>query len=215
MGHRTIEWELRGYLMGSKMQTGLLLILGTIVSLVGWMAIYPAGDGTAAQNAADLMADPTLAKLGMLMGFGGMGALFIGFLNISRKMAAGDGAGAPYANISAIMAMTLVVMMAIGIGIEWAVTEASDATEGARLMLHSAALETPFNLVGGLLMVLLGIGIILEKNFHIIIGGLAVVAGALFIIGNVDAVAMGGFIGWIGTMLVALGLGVQTFRSKS
>ena len=215
MGHRTIEWELRGYLMGSKMQTGLLLILGTIVSLVGWMAIYPAGDGTAAENAADLMADPTLAKLGMLMGFGGMGALFIGFLNISRKMAAGDGAGAPYANISAIMAMTLVVMMAIGIGIEWAVTEASDATEGARLMLHSAALETPFNLVGGLLMVLLGIGIILEKNFHIIIGGLAVVAGALFIISNVDAVAMGGFIGWIGTMLVALGLGVQTLRSKS
>ena len=204
--------------MGSKMQTGLLLILGTIVSLVGWMAIYPAGGGpdtTAAENAAALMADPTLAKLGMLMGFGGMGAVFIGFLNISRKMAAGDGAGSSYANISAIMAMILVVMMAIGIGIEWAVTEASDATEGARLMLHSAALETPFNLVGGLLMVLLGIGIILEKNFHIIIGGLAVVAGALFIISNVDAVDMVGFIGWIGTMLVALGLGVQTLRSKS
>ena len=215
MGHRTTEWELRGYLMGSKMQTGLLLILGTIVSLVGWMAIYPAGDGTAAKNAADLMADPTLAKLGMLMGFGGMGAVFIGFLNISRKMAAGDGAGSSYANISAIMAMTLVVMMAIGIGIEWAVTEASDATEGARLMLHSAALETPFNLVGGLLMVLLGIGIILEKNFHIIIGGLAVVVGALFIISNVDAVAMVEFIGWIGMMLVGIALGVQTLRSKS
>ena len=201
--------------MGSKMQTGLLLILGTVVSLVGWMAIYPGGDSATAEDAAKLMADPTLAKWGMLMGFGGMGAVFIGFLNISRKMAAGDGAGSSYANISAIMAMTLVVMMAIGISIEWAVTEASDATEGARLMLHSAALETPFNLVGGLLMVLLGIGIILEKNFHIIIGGLAVVAGATFIISNVDALAMGGFIGWIGTMLVALGLGVQTLRSKS
>ena len=215
MGHRTTERELRGYLMGSKMQTGLLLILGPIVSLVGWMAIYPGDDSATAESAAKLMADPTLAKLGMLMGFGGMGALFIGFLNISRKMAAGDGAGASYANISAIMAMTLIVMMAIGIGIEWAVTEASDATEGVSLMLHSAAIETPFSLIGGLLMVLLGIGIILEKNFHIIIGGLAVVAGALFIISNVDAVATGGFIGWIGTMLVALGLGVQTLRSKS
>ena len=215
MGHRTTEWELRGYLMGSKMQTGLLLILGTVVSLVGWMAIYPGDDSATAESAAALMADPTLAKLGMLMGFGGMGALFIGFLNISRKMAAGDGAGAPYANISAIMAMTLVVMMAIGISIEWAVTEASDATEGARLMLHSAALETPFNLAGGLLMVLLGIGIILEKNFHIIIGGLTVVAGAGFLLGNVDALGVAGFIGWIGMMLVALGLGVQTLRSKS
>jgi len=215
MGHRTIEWELRGYLMGSKMQTGLLLILGTVVSFVGWMAIYPGDDSATAESAAKLMADPTLAKLGMLMGFGGMGALFIGFLNISRKMAAGDGAGAPYANISAIMAMTLVVMMAIGIGIEWAVTEASDATEGARLMLHSAALEIPFSLVGGLLMVLLGIGIILEKNFHMIIGGLTVVAGAGFLLGNVDALGVAGFIGWIGMMLVALGLGVQTLRSKS
>ena len=204
--------------MGSKMQTGLLLILGTVVSLVGWMAIYPAGGGpdtTAAENAAALMADPILAKLGMLMGFGGMGAVFIGFLNISRKMAAGDGAGSSYANISAIMAMTLVVMMAIGISIEWAVTEASDATEGARLMLHSGALETSFNLAGGLLMVLLGIGIILEKNFHIIIGGLAVVAGACFLLGNVDAVDFVGFFGFIGMMLLALGLGVQTLRSKS
>ena len=201
--------------MGSKMQTGLLLILGTIVSLVGWMAIYPGDDSATAESAAALMADPTLAKLGMLMGFGGMGALFIGFLNISRKMAAGDGAGSSYANISAIMAMTLVVMMAIGISIEWAVTEASDATEGTRLMLHSAALETPVNLAGGLLLVLLGIGIILEKNFHIIIGGLAVVAGACFLLGNVDAVDFVGFFGFIGMMLVALALGVQTLRSKS
>ena len=201
--------------MGSKMQTGLLLILGTVVSLVGWMAIYPGDDSATPESAAKLMADPTLAKLGMLMGFGGMGAVFIGFLNISRKMAAGDGAGSSYANISAIMAMTLVVMMAIGIGTEWAVTEASDATEGARLMLHSGALETPFNLVGGLLLGLLGIGIILEKNFHIIIGGLAVVAGACFLLGNVDAVDFVGFFGFIGMMLVALALGVQTLRSKS
>ena len=201
--------------MGSKMQTGLLLILGTVVSLVGWMAIYPGDDSATAESAAALMADPTLAKLGMLMGFGGMGAVFIGFLNISRKMAAGDGAGSSYANISAIMAMALVVMMAIGLSIEWAVTEASDATEGTSLMLHSAALETPFSLAGGLLMVLLGIGIILEKNFHIIIGGLTVVAGAGFLLGNVDALDVAGFIGWIGMMLVALGLGVQTLRSKS
>ena len=201
--------------MGSKMQTGLLLILGTIVALVGWMAIYPGDDSATPESAAKLMADPTLAKLGMLMGFGGMGALFIGFLNISRKMAAGDGAGAPYANISAIMAMIMVVMMAIGISIEWAVAEASDAAEGTRLMLHSLALETPFNLAGGLLLVLLGIGIILEKNFHIIIGGLAVIAGAGFLLGNVDALDVAGFAGWIGMMLVALALGVQTLRSKS
>ena len=114
--------------MGSKMQTSLLLIIGTVVSLVGWMFIYPVDggpDSTAADNAADIMADPGLAKLGMLMGFGGMGGVFIGLLNISRKMAAGDGAGSSYANISAILAVGLVVMGVFTIGIEWAAAEAS------------------------------------------------------------------------------------------
>ncbi len=201
--------------MGSKMQTGLLLILGVVVAIVGWMAIYPGDDSATAESAAKLMADPALAKLGMLMGFGGMGAVFIGFLNISRKMAAGDGAGSSYANISAIMAIIMVVLMTTGISIEWAVTEASDAAEGARLMTHSGALETSFNLVGGLLLILLGIGIILEKNFHIIIGGLAVASGAGFLLGNVDAIDVAGFVGFIGMVLVSLALGVQTLRAKN
>ena len=36
--------------MGSKMQTGLLLVIGTISAAIGWMVLYPAdsGDGAAA-----------------------------------------------------------------------------------------------------------------------------------------------------------------------
>ena len=34
--------------MGSKMQTGLLLILGVVVAIVGWMAIYPGDDSATA-----------------------------------------------------------------------------------------------------------------------------------------------------------------------
>ena len=204
--------------MGSKMQTGLLLILGTIVGLIGFMFIYPGGEGpdaTAADNAANLMADPTLAKVGMLMGFGGMGGMFIGFLNISRKMAAGDGAGASYANISAILALALIVLVVLTIGIEWTVTGTSSAATGTALMEISKAGSTSFGITTGLLLILLGVGIILEKNFHIIIGGLAVVAGAISISSVAFSIPLGGFIGWIGMLLVALGLGVQTLRSKS
>ena len=39
--------------MESKMQTSLLLIIGPIVALVGWMFIYPAGEGVATTDAAD------------------------------------------------------------------------------------------------------------------------------------------------------------------
>lgn len=205
--------------MGSNLQTGLLLIIGTIASFIGWWFVYPAsGDASEtkiAENAAALMADPTLGKIGMLMGFGGMGAVFIGFLNISRKMAAGDGKGASYANISAIMALILIVMGAMTVGIEWAVTETTSVADATNLMLHSVAGETTFTLACGLLLVLLGVGIVLERNFHIVIGGLAVLAGALFIIANVhETLGIGGFIGWIGLMLVALALGVQSLRLK-
>ena len=203
--------------MGSRMQTGLFLIIGTIVSLIGWMFIYPGGggpDSTAAENAASLMADPGLSKLGMLMGFGGMGAVFIGLLNISRKMAAGEGAGASYANICAILALALVIMGIFTIGIEWGVTEASSSVTGTDLMEISMSGNTSFGLTMGLLLLLLGISIILEKNFHIVIGGLAVIAGVISI-SSIAGFPMGGFLGWIGMMLVSLGLGGQVLRSKS
>ena len=94
--------------MGSKMQTGLLLIIGTIVAAVGWFAIYPAeGTGAAADQAADLMADPNIAKVGLLMGYGGMIAVFIGLLNIARGMATAGGGGSSYANIATILIMAI------------------------------------------------------------------------------------------------------------
>tara|TARA_B100000029_G_C17591080_1_gene962499 strand:+ start:2843 stop:3463 length:621 start_codon:yes stop_codon:yes gene_type:complete len=204
--------------MQLKMQTSLTLILGSVVSLIGWMFIYPDSgsmDATAAEEAAELMADPGLSKVGMLMGYGGMGAVFVGFLNISRKIASGDGAGAPYANISALLAVALFVLGTLVIGIEWGVTEAGSAATGTALMQISLATESTFTLSCGLLMLLLGIGIILDKNFHIVIGGLSVLSGALFLIGNInEELAIGGFIAWLGLMVVAVALGVQTLRSS-
>ena len=62
MGYLPTERDFKRCLLELKMQTGLLLILGTIVSLVGWMAIYPGDEKATAEFAAKLMADPTLAK---------------------------------------------------------------------------------------------------------------------------------------------------------
>ena len=168
--------------MGSKMQTGLLLILGTIVSFKGWMFIYPVdggADATSAENAADLMADPGLGKLGIMMGFGGMFAIFIGFLNIARKMASGNGPGSSYANIAAICALILATLGAMAIGMQWAVADASSEAAGAAIMQIDDSSTTSFMLVCGVLLLMLGIGIVLEKNFHMVIGGLSVASGAL------------------------------------
>ena len=204
--------------MGSKMQTGLLLILGTIVSFIGWMFIYPVdggADATSAENAADLMADPGLGKLGIMMGFGGMFAIFIGFLNIARKMASGNGPGSSYANIAAICALILATLGAMAIGMQWAVADASSEAAGAAIMQIDDSSTTSFMLVCGVLLLMLGIGIVLEKNFHMVIGGLSVASGALMLLAPLIDQGMLGFFGWIGMMLLAIGSGVQVLRSNS
>ena len=205
--------------MELKMQTSLFLILGAIVSMVGWMFIYPAdGDGSAsaADNAAALMGDPGLAKVGMLLGFGGMGAMMMGFLNIARKMAAGTGLGAAFANVSGVFSLGLIIVMTLLLGVEWAAVEASSAEIGTALMQISSASETSFMVCVGLLLLTLGIGIIVEKNYHVIIGGVAAIIGVTFLIGIVGGAAdLFGFIGWIGMLLTAIALGVQTLRSQS
>ena len=202
-----------------KMQTSMFLILGSLVSFLGWFFIYPGGDGpdaTAAENAANLMANPGAAKVGMLMGFGGMGAMFMGFLNISRNMASGNGPGSSFGNVSGVFALALIIVGVFMIGIEWGAAEASSAETATSLMEISKVSETSFFLACGFLLLLIGIGIILEKNYHVIIGGFSAIAGVSFLAANAGGdLGMLGFIGWIGMLLVGIALGVQTLRSQS
>lgn len=218
IGYLPTEWDSKEYLMESKMQTGLLLVLGTIVSLIGWIFFYPVDGGadqTAAEQAAQLMADSTLGKVGLLMGYGGMMAVFIGLMNIARSMATGGGRGSSYQNISKLLAIILLCVSAVAIGLEFTVAEATSAAAAATLMEVVGALEIPFALSCGLLLILLGVSFALRKNFHIIVAVLAVIAGALMLSSTICAADILGFAGWIGLMLVSLVLGGLTIRSKS
>jgi len=202
--------------MGSKTQTGLLLMLGTIVSAIGWIGLYPA-DGTesAAEQAKTIMANPDISKIGILLGYGGMAAVFIGLFNIARGMAAAGGKGSSYANIAFVLTVTLLTGLMISAGLELGTTEATSAAAGATLMGISIALGSSFQIVFGLTLVLLGIGIVLDKNLHIVAAAITIIAGGLLLIGSCVEADVLGFAGWIGFVLASLALGVLTIRSKS
>ena len=202
--------------MGSKTQTGLLLVLGTIVSAVGWMGLYPAdGTGSAAEQAQAIMADADIAKVGILLGYGGMAAVFIGLFNITRGMATAGGRGSSCANVVFVLIVALLAGLIVSAGLELGTTEATSAAAGATLMGVSVALGSSFQIVFGLTLALLGIGIVLDKNLHIVAAAIAIIAGGLLLIGSfVEADALD-LAGWIGFMLACLALGVLTIRLKS
>jgi hypothetical protein len=205
----------RGYVMGSSMQTGLLLVLGTIVSAIGWFAFYPA-DGTAGamEQAQAIMGAPT-AKLGILLGYGGMIAVLIGVLNITRSMVMAGRAGSFYANIATVLGMALVAGLIMGLGLEYGTASATSAAGGVTLMGVAIAGGAAAQLVLGIVMIMLGAGIALDKNFHVGVAAIAVITGGILLIGSfvdVDGMAM---IGWIGFLLTSLVLGALTIRAKS
>jgi hypothetical protein len=207
--------------MGCNLQTGLLLVLGTIAAAVGWTAFYPAdeNDGVV-QQAKDIMANPNLAKTGILLGFGGMIAIFTGLINITRRMAMAEGPGASYANIATILAMTMIATFVIGAGIELGVAESSSAQGAVTLMGVSLAVGGSLQIVMGITLALIAIGVALDKNLHVISALTALIAGvAIFIGAFVDAEWLG-FAGWIAFMVTSLlmggsVLGVKLLKAKS
>ena len=202
--------------MGSKTQTGLLLIIGSIVSLVGWMGLYPAdGTASAAEQAQAIMADADIAKIGILLGYGGIGAVFIGLFNIARGMAAAGGKGSSYGNAVFVLSVALLAGLIVSAGLELGTTEATSAAAGVTLMGVSVAIGSSFQIVFGLTLALLGIGIVLDKNFHIVVGAMALIAGAVLLAGSFVEVDTLGFVGWIGFTLTTLALGGLTLKSNN
>ena len=202
--------------MGSTMQTGLLLVLGTIASAIGWIGLYPAdGTGSAAEQAQAIMANPDIAKVGILLGYGGMAAVFLGLFNIARGMAAAGGKGSSYGNVVFVLSIALLAGLIISAGLELGTTEATSAAGGVTLMGVAVAAGSSFQIVFGLTLALLGIGIALDKNFHITAAALAIIAGGSILVSSfIDLDALQ-FAGWIGFMLTSLVLGGLTLKSKS
>lgn len=208
--------------MDSRMQTGLLLVLGVISMAGGWMGVYPADPSDSiAHQTKHLMADSGLATVGILMGFGGMIAVFIGLVNISRKILMAGGPGSTYANITVLISMAIIAVMIMGLGTELAVANGSSAQTGAIMLGLSNAVGGGAAIPMGIALVLLGAAIYLEKSFHIVAAVIAVVAGILLVCGVPDLIAERGsnasdslqMVGWIGFMLNGLVLGVLRLRA--
>ncbi len=205
--------------MGSKIQIGSILIIGAICSAIGWMGLYPGGpDDTSVELAQKLLDGGATAKIAILMGYGGMIAVLTGMVMLSRGMAMGGGAGSSYTNISMILFMAVLAGMVTALGLEYGSTEAGSIEEAATLQGITNAGGAASSLILGVSMILLGVGIFVEKNLNVSTSIFAVISSialilAIFLSGDISTTLQ--WVGWSFFLLGTILIGVFTLRSDS
>ena len=205
--------------MGSKVQIGSMLIIGAICAAIGWMGLYPAGpDDTSVDVAQKLLDGGATAKIAILMGYGGMMVVLTGMVMLSRGMAMGGGAGSSYTNISMILFMAVLAGMVTALGLEYGSTEAGSIQEAATLQGITNAGGAASSLILGVSMILLGVGIFVEKNLNVSTSILAVISSIALILATFLSGDISTTLQWVGWSLFLLGtilIGVFTLRSDS
>ena len=188
---------------------GWLLILGVIVQAVGWIVFYPADptDATSVQANA-IRGDEAMARIGLIMGFGGMIAMVAALVNVARSIQSA------YASYAAFIFGLAAAVALVSTGFEFRVVDAPSDAIAASLMGNSLAIGDGMFLGLGVANVLLGIAILLTKQIYRVIGALAVLAGIAMVLmpflGQDSPVAAIAFLGWL---LVSIGIGFHSIRT--
>ena len=202
--------------MDSKMQTSLLLILGTIALFGGYLLLYPADPSELArQQVLALIADPTTAKVAIVVGYGGALAMIIGLWTVSRTMFMAGGAGAPYANIAFVLLIAATAGMAMRACMALSITGASTMSSGLLLFNIEEALAVGTPLVLGPALILLGLGIYFAKNFHIGVAAIVVVAGLISTVRPFLGIDVLELVGLVGFGIASLAIGISRFRAAN
>jgi len=202
------------------MQTSLFLVIGTIAAAIGWLVIYPA-DGTesAEIQARAIMGNPNTARFGLLLGYGGLVTVFIGLINIARGITAAGGKGSSYTTTATILSIAVISGLLVGTGLELGTAETSSIAVGVTLMTIVGALDISIRITMGIALILLGTGMVFDKNLHTLGPIMAIISGAALVTSSFTDSTVG--LGWlfqmtgcIGLIFTGLTLGILTIRSK-
>ena len=209
--------------MNTRSVTGWLLICGPIGTflVIGILYSMLVGDQeTPASSVAEMMAEPSLARL--LLGLGSIVFVssFLGLTLLSHSMQGDDKPGGAYASLSTII-FAAVAALAIGAtGLSAGALEASATSEALAVNIEavSTAMFTGVWLFWGIGGLLLGGAMIMQKNLHAVIAWIFVVFGIFVLISSLIDLNLAGGVGmvvWIAITLVTAAAGVQTLKQNS
>jgi len=207
-------------LMSTRMLTGLLLIIGPIVLLAGYIGFIGSGAvddwSNTAGTVAELGKNPGLVKTFLSIAVLGMLGGAAGLAGLSHSMAGGS--GAHYARLGLLL---YVIGITIGLA-EYAlligVAEAAgDGQAGAEtLFTASQAIGAGAATIWFLGLGVIGISIFVQKNLHTILAALIVIVGVIgTVVTRYDYASELLIIPLLGSVVVTIATGALFLRSEN
>ena len=209
--------------MISKNLTGWLLIIGTVGTLLFFMVLDPFligwGDGPSGRLGA-LMNNQILSSVVVILGAVLFSAQVAGYALIANSMKGENKAGAGVASLASICFTVVITVIALGNGYQLGMMDlGSDNLDAATNLLQSGrGFWEPVGYFIPIGVLLLGIGILNQKNFHAAIGWIFVVIGAIVLLTNLlglsDDNDAFGLAQWISVSIFTIIVGIVVLRSK-
>ncbi|MCH2667893.1 MAG: hypothetical protein MKZ59_07995 [Deinococcales bacterium] len=206
--------------MGSSRQTGLLLVIGTIVAAIGWFVLYlplagGSPDTSTAQVAQNMIDSATRAHWAVIFAYGGFISILVALAFVARGMAMGGGAGAGNGNIGMILFLLFSAGVLIVFGLEWGAAGASSVEHGTLFLDLTGVISTGGQIVLAIALALTTLGLLSEGNNPI--APLVLIVAAVLLALNFVWPGIGAwsqFGAWILFMLGTLILGIQTLGNS-
>ena len=213
-----------GSIMGSKILTGWMLVIGPILAVI-MLFIEPGGtteEASFSQTAQNLLESTTLGGITAIGWTIAALAITIGTVYLARSMQGEEKPGSDLAGLAAILALLSAGIVAVDHGLHGAVFDSGWTKQGGdaanALAIGEAIFRGMFTFMAASSL-LLGIAIFLQKNLNQIAGIITAVMGALLLFGWIlpfenEALDFVGFIGFLGWPIMTIVLGILTILSS-
>ena len=210
--------------MLSKKLIGSFMLAGPLLAIAS-MFLDPRGgdDETFAQTLQGMAENYTIASISMVVWFVAIMIIFIGIYYLARSMQGENKPGSDLAGLASIFALLICGIVMVSTGMELTATErgSSWVTSGGDVLSAYAISEAIFRSVfvfDGVVMLLLGLAIVKQKNLNPIVGGFFAFFGACVLFGGMFSegdnwAGMIWFIGFLGFPLTTATTGLLILRS--
>ena len=199
--------------MLSKKLIGSFMLAGPFLAIASLVLFEPGGDEqTFAQTLQRMSENYAIASISMVLFFVAIMIIFIGIHYLARSMQGENKPGSDLAGVASIFALLIAGIAMVSSGMELTVTEreSSWVTSGGDVLSAYAISEAIFRgifVFNGIVMLLLGLAIVKQKNLSPIVGGFFAFFGACVLFGGMFSsgdnwAGMIWFIGFLGFPLM-------------